>query len=173
MPGNKEEQRAAVYRVADEPGAEIYEIPPNSCRPVVKHLKAVTQLRLSSGAPLVSVILFGSAAKGAFAAEVSDVDLILVLPDTATQADRSQIQEKVFALEIMHGLWTPLDRTRGRLEKYCEHCVGFSLSGFVCTRNDLLSGEVSRVFGLSPLEAVLVDRIVFAGVIVSAVTVWG
>ena len=67
MPGNKEEQRAAVYRVADEPGAAMYEIPPNSCRPVVKHLEAVAKLSLSSGAPLVSVIVFGSAAKGAFA----------------------------------------------------------------------------------------------------------
>jgi len=128
---------------------------------------------LSSGAPLVSVILFGSAAKGDFAADVSDVDLIIVLPDTANKADRRQIQEKVFALEITHGFRVPSDRTRGWLEKHSERCVGYSLSGFVCTRSDLLSGEVTRVFGLSPLEAVFVDRIVFAGVIVSAVTVWG
>lgn len=138
-----------------------------------KHLEAIAQLRLSSGAPLVSLVLFGSAAKGAFAADVSDVDLIIVLPDTASQADRRFIQEKVFDLEILHGFRVPSDRTRSRIERYLERCAGYSLSGFVCTRGDLLSGEVARVFGLSPVEAVFVDRIVFAGVMVSAVTLWG
>jgi predicted nucleotidyltransferase len=176
MLGSNEEQRKAVHRVSDEPGAAILsldEIPTDSCLPVRKYLEAIAQLRLSSGAPLVSVVLFGSAAKGAFAADVSDVDLIIVLPETASKADRHFIQEKVFDLEILHGFRVPLDRTRGRIEKYLERCAGYSLSGFVCTRSDLLSGEVARVFGLSPVEAVFVDRIVFAGVIVSAATVWG
>jgi hypothetical protein len=176
MPGDKEQQQVAVGRVADEPGAAIlsrYEIAPNSCHPVRKYFDAIAQLRLSSGAPLISVILFGSAAKGAFVADVSDVDLIVVLPDTASQADRRYIQEQVFALEIAHGFRVQSDRARGWLEKYLERCAGFSLSGFVCTRSDLLSGEITRVFGLSPLEAVFVDRIVFAGVILAAVTVWG
>jgi hypothetical protein len=176
MLGSNEEQRNAVHRVADEPRAAILsldKIPSDSCLPVRKHLEAISQLRLSGGAPLVSAIVFGSAAKGAFAAGVSDVDLIIVLPDTASQADRHFIQEKVFDLEILHGLRGQSDRTRGRLEKYLERCAGYSLSGFVCTRSDLLSGEVARVFGLSPVEAVFVDRIVFASVIVSAVTVWG
>ena len=57
--------------------------------------------------------------------------------------------------------------------KNVERCTGYSLSGFVCTRSDLLSGEITRVLRLSPLEGVFVDRIVLAGVIVSAVTVWG
>jgi predicted nucleotidyltransferase len=176
MPGSKEERQAAMDRVADECGAPPlprYEIIPNSCHPVRKYLEATAQLRLLSGAPLVSVILFGSAAKGAFAADVSDVDLIVVLPDAASQADRRHIQEKVLALEIIHGFRVPSDRTRGRLEKYLERCAGYSLSGFVCTRSDLLSGEISRVLGLSPFETVFIDRIVLAGVIVSAVTVWG
>ena len=176
MSGNKEEQRAAVYRVADEPDAAIlsrYEITPNSSGPIQKYLEAIAQLRLPSGAPLVSVILFGSAAKGAFTANVSDVDLIVVLPDTASQDDRRHIQEKVLALEIIHGFRMPSDRTRGWLEKYVERCTGYSLSGFVCTRSDLLSGEITRVLRLSPLEGAFVDRIVLAGVIVSAVTVWG
>jgi len=175
MSGNKEEQ-ATAYRVADEPDAAIllrYEITPNSSGPIQKYLEAIAQLRLPSGASLVSVILFGSAAKGAFAANVSDVDLIVVLPDTASQDDRRRVREKVLALEMIHGFRMPSDRTRGWLEKYVERCTGYSLSGFVCTRSDLLSGEITRVLGLSPLEGVFVDRIVFAGVIVSAVTVWG
>jgi hypothetical protein len=176
MLGSKGEQQAAVYSVTDQPGAAILahpEIPADSCCLIRKYLEAIAQLRLSTGAPLVSVILFGSAAKGAFAAAVSDVDLIVVLPDSASQADRREIQGKVFALEITHGFRTPSDRSLGWLEKYLERCAGYSLSGFVCTRGDLLSGETRRVLGLSLFEAVFVDRIVFAGVIVSAVTAWG
>jgi Nucleotidyltransferase domain len=172
MPGSKEGQQAAPSSVADEPGAVILSRS-NSCGPIWKYLEAIAQLRLSNGAPLASVILFGSAAKGAFAADVADVDLIVVLPDAASQADRLHIQEEVLALEIVHGFRVPSDRTRGWVEKCLERCAGYSLSGFVCTRSDLLSGEITRVFGLSPLEAVFIDRIVFAGVIVSAVTVWG
>jgi predicted nucleotidyltransferase len=176
MPGSKGEQQAAAYSVTDQPGAAIlahHEMSADSRSLIRKYLESVAQLRLSNGAPLVSVILFGSAAKGAFTAAVSDVDLIVVLPDSASQTDRHEIQEKVFALEIMHGFRIPSNRTRGWFEKYLERCAGYSLSGFVCTRSDLLSGEVTRVLGLSPFEAVFVDRIVFAGVIVSAVTVWG
>ena len=176
MSGSKEQQQAAMHCVADEPGVAIlahHEVPADSSCLIRKYLEAVAQLRLSSGASLVSVILFGSAAKGAFAAAVSDVDLVVVLPDSASQADRREIQEKVFALEITHGFRAPSDRTRGWLEKYLERCAGYSLSGFVCTRSDLLSGEISRVLGLSPFETVFIDRIVLAGVIISAVTVWG
>jgi hypothetical protein len=176
MPGRKGEQQAAAYSVTDHPGAAIlahHDIPADSRCLIRRYLETIAQLRLSNGAPLVSVILFGSAAKGAFAAAVSDVDLIVVLPDTASRADRREIREKVFALEITHGFRAPSDRSRGWFERYLERCAGYSLSGFVCTRSDLLSGEISRVLGLSPFEAVFVDRVVLAGVIVSAVTVWG
>jgi Nucleotidyltransferase domain len=171
---SNEEQKAAVYRVANEPGAVIlsqYAIALDSCSPIRKYLEAIAQLRLSSGAPLVSVILFGSAAKGA--TDAADVDLIIILPDTASHDDRRHIHEKVLALEIIHGFRAPSHQTRGWLEKYVERCAGYSLSGFVCTRSDLLSGETARVLGLSPVEAIFVDRIVFAGVIVSAVTISG
>ena len=99
MLGSKGEQPAAAYSVTDQPAAAIlahHDIPAASCCLIRKYLEAIAQLRLSSGAPLVSVILFGSAAKGAFAAAASDVDLIVVLPDTVSQADRREIQEKVF-----------------------------------------------------------------------------
>ena len=176
MLGSQGEQHGIIHPIADDSGAATLsqdEIRLSSFSSIRKYLESVAQLRLSNGDPSVSVILFGSAAKGTFAAAVSDVDLIVVLPDTARRADRREIREKVVALEISHGFRPPSDRTRGWLEKYLERCAGYSLSGFVCTRSDLLSGEVTRVLGLSPLEAVLVDRIVFAGVIVSAVTVWG
>jgi predicted nucleotidyltransferase len=176
MPGSEGQQQAAAYGVTNQPNAAIlspHEMSADARSLIRKYLESVAQLRLSNGAPLVSLILFGSAAKRAFTVAVSDVDLIIVLPDSASQADRREIQEKVFALEIRHGFRVPSNRPRGWFEKYLERCAGYSLSGFVCTRSDLLSGEVTRVLGLSPFEAVFVDRIVFAGVIVSAVTVWG
>ncbi len=51
--------------------------------------------------------------------------------------------------------------------------MGNGLSSFVCRRNDLVSGDVARVFDLRPAEALFVDRIVLTNVIVSSVTVWG
>jgi hypothetical protein len=54
-----------------------------------------------------------------------------------------------------------------------ERAVGHGFSCFVCTRSDLISGDVVRVLDLRPLEAPSVDRIVFASIVASAVTVWG
>jgi hypothetical protein len=48
---------------------------------------------------------------------------------------------------------------------------GFSC--FVCTRGDLLSGDAVRIIDLRPWEAPFIDRIILAGFIASAVTVWG
>ena len=47
------------------------------------------------------------------------------------------------------------------------------MSSFICNRGDLLSGETKRILGLSAFEDLFVDRIVIAGVLASAVTVWG
>ena len=61
----------------------------------------------------------------------------------------------------------------GRLQARIERAVGHGFSCFVCTRGDLISGDVTRVLDLRPLEAPFVDRIVFASIVASAVTVWG
>jgi hypothetical protein len=69
MPGKKGKQQAAAYSVTNQPIAAIlahHEIPADSRCLIRKYLEAIAQLRLSNGAPLVSVVLFGSAAKGAF-----------------------------------------------------------------------------------------------------------
>ncbi len=118
-------------------------------------------------------MLFGSAAKGGFSPETSDVDLFLVLPDGATAEDRHALRERAAALEIAHGFRARPQRSRNRLEKYVERAVGDAGSAFVCTRSDLLSGDVARIFGLRPVEGSFVDRIVLLSVMVSAVTAWG
>jgi hypothetical protein len=139
---------------------------------VQHYLDAVAHLKVSGGTSLVTVILFGSTASGGVS-ESSDVDLIIVLPDEATAADRRRVYGEVAELEIAHGLRMPVGRPKNALEKFAEHAGGDGHACFVCTRGDLLSGDVARVFSLRAAEALFVDRIVLASVIVSAKTVWG
>jgi hypothetical protein len=124
---------------------------------------------------LVSIVLFGSAAKGGFARQVSDVDLIVVLPDGASRDERARVHDEVSRLEIDHGFKEPAERagSRNPLQAFAGRVCGNDFSCFVCARSDLLSGDVARVFDLKPVEALFVDRIVFANVIASSMTVWG
>jgi hypothetical protein len=122
---------------------------------------------------LVSLVLFGSTAKGSFSEDVSDVDLIIVLPDEATRENRRRLHEVVARLEAVHGFSLPAARSPGVFQARIERAVGHAFSCFVCTRGDLLSGDVARVLELRRLEAPFVDRIVFANIVASAVTVWG
>ena len=58
---------------------------------VQTYIEALVQTWAQDRVPLVSVVLFGSAAKGGFTGEVSDVDLILVVPDDASRATRRRL----------------------------------------------------------------------------------
>ncbi len=147
------------------PGLPAPELPPR----VQGYLDAIAQ-RCTQG--LVSIVLFGSAAKGGFARQVSDVDLIVVLPDASSCEERERVSAEVARLEVAHGFKSATG-PRNSLQAFAERSGGDDLSCFVCTRSDLLSGDVARVFGLKPAEAIFVDRIVFANVIASALTVEG
>jgi predicted nucleotidyltransferase len=140
---------------------------------VQTYLDALVTACAHEGHPLVSVVLFGSAAKGGFSEGVSDVDLIIVLGDDATSENRRRLREDVERLEAVHGFRLPTVVPRGALQARIERAVGHAFSCFVCTRGDLLSGDVARVLELAPLEGRFVDRIVFATIIASAVTAWG
>jgi hypothetical protein len=139
---------------------------------IPQYLEALAQLRCGGGAPPLSLILFGSTATGATSAS-SDVDTILILPDEVGPGERHRLLGQVSALEIAHGLRVPPSRPKNPLERYMEHAGGDQHSCLLCTRADLLSGDAGRVFGLRAAEALFVDRIVLATVIVSARTVWG
>ena len=139
---------------------------------VQQYLDGVTQLRSNSAISLTSVILFGSAVRGAFS-QSSDVDLILVIPDASLQEDRRKLRAEVTELEIMHGLRSPESPRKRRLETFAEHAGGHAHPCFLCTRADLISGDVARIFGLSGGEEIFVERMFLASVIVSARTVWG
>src|SRR5437870_3687826 len=137
------------------------------------YVEALVQTCAQDRVPLVSVVLFGSAAKGGFSGDVSDVDLILVVADDTSRVDRRRLGEGVARLEAVHGLGPAMTDAPGRLQARIERAVGHGFSCFVCTRGDLISGDVARVLDLRPLETPFVDRIVFASIVASAVTVWG
>ena len=122
---------------------------------------------------LVSLILFGSAATGGYSGTVSDVDLILVLPDGASQEDRRRLRKVVVDLELLHGIRKAPARPPGTLESIMDRITANVRSFFVCTRGDLLSGLPARILDLPRAQAVFVDRAVIPSIVSSAVTVWG
>jgi len=136
------------------------------------YLDAIAEACNRTGGGLVSILLFGSAAKGGFAQQVSDVDLIIVLPDGVSREGRARMRDKISRLEIDHGFKKPAGPPNS-LQAFAERMCGNDFSCFVCTRSDLLSGVVARVFDLKAAEALFVDRIVLANVIASSVTAWG
>jgi predicted nucleotidyltransferase len=137
------------------------------------YLEALVQTCAQNGPLLVSVVLFGSAAKGGFSGDVSDVDLIIVLSDDAPRAQRRRLVEDVARLDIVHGLRPATPHPPGGMRALIDRVMGHGFSCFVCTRGDVISGDVGRVLDLKPLETLFVDRIVFASIVASAVTVWG
>jgi predicted nucleotidyltransferase len=140
---------------------------------VQTYIEALVQTCAQDHVSLVSVVLFGSAAKGGFSGDVSDVDLIIVVPDDASRAKRRRLGEDVARLEVIHGLRPATPPSPGGLRALIDRVMGHGFSCFVCTRGDAISGDVARVLDLRPLEALFVDRIVFASIVASAVTVWG
>jgi predicted nucleotidyltransferase len=140
---------------------------------VQTYLDALVQTCAQEGRLLVSVVLFGSAAKGGFSGEVSDVDLIIVLSDDASRAQRRQLADDVARLEALHGLRPATTHSAGSPRALMDRVMAHGFSCFVCTRGDVISADVGRVLDLRPLETLFVDRIVFASIVASAVTVWG
>jgi len=140
---------------------------------VQSYIEAIVWTCADGGRALVSVVLFGSAATGGFSEAVSDVDLILVLPDSASSDDRHQLRDDVARLEAVHGFREEPARPLGALEAFVERVTANVRSFFVCTRGDLLSGDVARILDLRPSQAVFVDRVVVPSIVGSAVTVWG
>jgi predicted nucleotidyltransferase len=118
----------------------------------------------------VSVILFGSAASGGFSGG-SDVDLLIVVADDSTPEDRRKLRAAVERLEALHGFCSA--HPTGALQARIERAVGHLASCFMCTRSDLISGDVARILDLRSWETPFVDRIVLAGIVASAVTAWG
>ena len=72
--------------------------------------------------PLVSVVLFGSAASGGFSSG-SDVDLLIVVRDETTREGKRKLRSEVTRLEIAHGFRPapPPRRLQARIERVTAH----------------------------------------------------
>jgi hypothetical protein len=125
------------------------------------------------GRALVSVVLFGSAAIGGWVETVSDVDLILVVPDAATDEDMDRLRSEVERIEILHRLGSHSAHGQPALEKFLNRVTAHDRTFFICTQGDLLSGNIGRILRVHPLQAIFVDRIVLANFVASGITVWG
>jgi hypothetical protein len=137
------------------------------------YLDAILRLCSERGIGILSVILFGSSATGGFSETVSDVDLIFILRDDASPEARSRLRNEVASLEIRHGFGESPARRRSPLEAFFETVAVTHRSIFICTRQELRTGNVARILNVRPAQAMFVDRIVIPSIISSAVTIWG
>lgn len=81
------------------------------------YLHEVARVYGAPGGYLSSLVVFGSAATGGYVATSSDVDLLLVLRDDATEDARESVRLGVAHLEAQHGLAKPRAHTSGAIGK--------------------------------------------------------
>ncbi len=110
-----------------------------------------------AGRPLVSLILFGSAATGGYVSATSDVDLLLVLNDHTDAASCGQVRDRVTALAQRRGVAKRRSARIGivthALATFADRVTANVRTFFVCTRADLPSGTPGRIPGLAPRES--------------------
>jgi predicted nucleotidyltransferase len=82
------------------------------------------QMFAQDRAPLVSVVLFGSAAKGGFSGDVSDVDVIIVVSDDVSRTARLRLGKAVAALETVQELRPSTTHSLGGLRTRIDRAVG-------------------------------------------------
>jgi hypothetical protein len=145
--------------------------------PVAAYVDEIAATYGAGGGPLCSVVLFGSAVTGGYAAAISDVDLLLVLRDDADPAAWERVRHGVIAMEARHGLAKPRSAEAGavgrRLAAFADKVTANVRSFFLCSRADLLSGDPARVLGIPRAQARFVDRVAIPSIVASGVTAWG
>jgi hypothetical protein len=133
---------------------------------------AVAAAAEAAGSPLTSVVVFGSVVTGGYAAAVSDVDMVLVVPDGTDAAAAVRLRSAVEAVEAAHGYREAGERP-GTLDMFARRITANVRSFFICTRADVLSGDVRRVLGISRAQAAFVDGVVLPSIVLSGTTAWG
>jgi hypothetical protein len=145
--------------------------------PVGAYLADVVDACAAPRGPLVSLVLFGSAATGGYSPDISDVDLLLVLEDDADTAELHRVTDIVRAVEARHGLArrapSPSGTLADTLEAFAARITANVRAFFVCRRADLLSGDPARILSISRVQAAFVDRVAIPTMVSSGVTVWG
>src|SRR5439155_27059438 len=95
---------------------------------VQAYIEALVHTCVQNRTPLVSVVPFGSAAKGGFSKAVSDVDVIVVVSDAASRRTLLRLSDDVARLETLHDLRQPTTHPPGGLQARIARtaCHGFS-----------------------------------------------
>jgi hypothetical protein len=122
---------------------------------------------------LASLVAFGSAVTGGWSEGLSDVDLILVVPDGASREHRRRLQAIVEQTQQLHGLNHADPRRDGTFVKFVETVTASIHPVFVCTRADLLSGDIGRLLDVPRWQAACVDRGVLGHIVASGITAFG
>jgi len=146
---------------------------PRYSRDVEPYLSSVVGACAGPDSGIISAILFGSAATGSYAPEISDVDLLIVLVDRATKQDRCRARDTISDIEARCGLGKHHPHRRRALDAVADRLTANVRSFFVCTRGDLLSGDPARILGISASQAMFVDRVAVPSILASGVTIWG
>ncbi|HTS64009.1 MAG TPA: hypothetical protein VMH28_18425 [Candidatus Acidoferrales bacterium] len=84
-----------------------------------------------------------------------------------------RLRGEVERIETLHRLRSHLAHGEPALEKFLNRATAHDRSFFICTRGDLLSGNIGRILRLHPVQTIFVDRIVLANFVASGITVWG
>lgn len=114
------------------------------------YLHDVINLANERGSQIVSVMIFGSVAKGGFLPGVSDVDLLIVLADEVPRKEKKRLEHDLAALELEHNL---RERPKSKIElilTVVDRLAGQFKSQFVCYKTDFISGNTAAVFGINP-----------------------
>lgn len=141
----------------------------------VRHyLDAVLKFADQKSSEIVSIMIFGSVAKGG-CSPVSDVDLLVVLADEVPRKEKKRLEHDLAALELEHKLRERPNSKKEFVRAMVDRMAAQFKSYFVCYKKDFVSGNSAAVFGINPvLESLLMTtRIAFANVVMSARTAWG
>ncbi|CAN5755301.1 hypothetical protein BH23GEM3_BH23GEM3_10420 [soil metagenome] len=81
-------------------GADVAAVPNAWAAPAIEaYVRDIARAFGAPDGPLLSLVVFGSAMTGGYAAPISNVDLIVVLRDDADAATRERVRRGVAALE--------------------------------------------------------------------------
>lgn len=144
-------------------------IPPR----VKAYVDTIVRTCAEDGRALVSVVLFGSAAIGGWVESVSDVDLVLVVPDTTASEAIDSLRKEVGRIEALQRLGSEVSHGQAALERFFDRLTARDRTFFICKRSDLLSGNIGRILCMHPFQAIFVDRTVLANFVDSGITIWG
>ncbi len=132
-------------------------------------------LFLKNKIDLLSVIIFGSAIRGEYQQDLSDVDMIFVINDDTAKKVKNKIGKELNELEYKHTFRKRNASIVDAVYKLAEDMTGMYISHFVCYRKDFLDAKFSRVFNLNLFLCKIFapTDVVWASVIKSAKTLWG